>query len=374
MAKKRWCSVELAAEQDGQQVAPRLRLAAREHVLELRQPRGVVRSSCGDALAMPRNGRPCEAARACRRAAHQTPRAIQEERQRIAVGIDWPHADIGGDARQQHVAGDQHAAPVAVQRRVLGRVTVARRSRASAGRRRERVAGDHAVGTSRGSSRHAARDRDCRAPRSASRRSRRGRARGKRAGSRERVRRALVEAACAVRNSACVIASGQSKRSAASPHCRRGRDGSGSRRCALTARRRRVARSCAPTARAWCRREPQSTIVQASPSSSSQRLMWSSANGSGMRSQWTPGATSCVARAPAARDGDSRGRRGAGAAKGTMQRGIMNGMVTWTGYVRTRGRMLHGCVACSRTRKTLPATPRPASRPTRSPSSRTSSR
>src|SRR5258706_1440290 len=35
---------------------------------------------------------------------------------------------------------------------------------------------------------------------------------------------------------------------------------------------------------------PQSMKVQASPSSSSQRLMWSSANGSGMRSQCTPGA------------------------------------------------------------------------------------
>ncbi|WP_253719698.1 MULTISPECIES: hypothetical protein [pseudomallei group] len=41
---------------------------------------------------------------------------------------------------------------------------------------------------------------------------------------------------------------------------------------------------------------PQSTIVQpACPSISSRsshRLMWSSANGSGMRSQRTPGATS----------------------------------------------------------------------------------
>ena len=39
---------------------------------------------------------------------------------------------------------------------------------------------------------------------------------------------------------------------------------------------------------------PQSTSVQPSPSSSSHRLMWSSANGSGMRSQCTPGAISKV--------------------------------------------------------------------------------
>src|SRR6185437_1884274 len=37
---------------------------------------------------------------------------------------------------------------------------------------------------------------------------------------------------------------------------------------------------------------PVSTIAQPAPSSTSQRLMWSRAKGSGMRSQRTPGATS----------------------------------------------------------------------------------
>src|SRR5438552_15041084 len=39
---------------------------------------------------------------------------------------------------------------------------------------------------------------------------------------------------------------------------------------------------------------PVSTMVQPPSSCSSQRLMWSSANGSGMLSQWMPGATSIV--------------------------------------------------------------------------------
>src|SRR5258708_1694856 len=39
---------------------------------------------------------------------------------------------------------------------------------------------------------------------------------------------------------------------------------------------------------------PVSTMVQPPSSCSSQRLMWSSANGSGMLSQWIPGATSSV--------------------------------------------------------------------------------
>src|SRR5581483_6313934 len=39
---------------------------------------------------------------------------------------------------------------------------------------------------------------------------------------------------------------------------------------------------------------PVSTIAQPAPSATSQRLMWSSAKGSGMRSQRTPGAISCT--------------------------------------------------------------------------------
>src|SRR5215469_3085552 len=39
---------------------------------------------------------------------------------------------------------------------------------------------------------------------------------------------------------------------------------------------------------------PLSTIAQPTPSATSQRLMWSRAKGSGMRSQRTPGAISCA--------------------------------------------------------------------------------
>ena len=49
---------------------------------------------------------------------------------------------------------------------------------------------------------------------------------------------------------------------------------------------------CSHKARVAALSMPVSTMVQPAPSSSSQRLMWSSLYGSGMRSQCTPGATS----------------------------------------------------------------------------------
>src|SRR6267142_7126748 len=53
----------------------------------------------------------------------------------------------------------------------------------------------------------------------------------------------------------------------------------------------RAAKMRSHSARVTSSPMPQSMKVQPSSSSSSQRLMWSSANGSGMRSQCTPGAT-----------------------------------------------------------------------------------
>lgn len=47
------------------------------------------------------------------------------QRERIGLGLDVEHADVGGDARQHHVAGDQHAGVFAVERDVLGRVAEA---------------------------------------------------------------------------------------------------------------------------------------------------------------------------------------------------------------------------------------------------------
>ena len=49
----------------------------------------------------------------------------QVQRQRIGVGLVVEHADVGGNARQHHVAGDQHAQVGRVQRGMLGRMTVA---------------------------------------------------------------------------------------------------------------------------------------------------------------------------------------------------------------------------------------------------------
>ena len=49
---------------------------------------------------------------------------IQEQRQRIALGLIGLHADIGGDARQQHVARDQHTQCFAIQGNMLRAMTV----------------------------------------------------------------------------------------------------------------------------------------------------------------------------------------------------------------------------------------------------------
>ena len=50
---------------------------------------------------------------------------IEEQLERIAVRVRREDADVGRDARQQHVAGDQHLQFGAIQRGMLGRVAVA---------------------------------------------------------------------------------------------------------------------------------------------------------------------------------------------------------------------------------------------------------
>ncbi len=50
---------------------------------------------------------------------------VQVARQRIAVGLEVEHADVGRDARQHHVARDQQPVLLAVERHVLGRVAEA---------------------------------------------------------------------------------------------------------------------------------------------------------------------------------------------------------------------------------------------------------
>ena len=59
-----------------------------------------------------------------RQRAHALDR-VEEQRQRVGLGLEVVHADVGGDARQHHVAADQHAELVAVQRDVLRRMAVA---------------------------------------------------------------------------------------------------------------------------------------------------------------------------------------------------------------------------------------------------------
>src|SRR5437660_473644 len=48
---------------------------------------------------------------------------MEEQCQRIAVGLHGGDADVGADPRQQHVARDQHGTLGRVERRVLGRMT-----------------------------------------------------------------------------------------------------------------------------------------------------------------------------------------------------------------------------------------------------------
>src|SRR5260221_2404880 len=50
---------------------------------------------------------------------------LEEQAQRIALGVDRPDADVGRDGREQHVAGDDDVERLAVEREVLGRVAMA---------------------------------------------------------------------------------------------------------------------------------------------------------------------------------------------------------------------------------------------------------
>src|SRR5260221_314675 len=50
---------------------------------------------------------------------------LEEQAQRIALGVDRPDADVGRDGGEQHVAGDDDVQRLAVEREVLGRVAMA---------------------------------------------------------------------------------------------------------------------------------------------------------------------------------------------------------------------------------------------------------
>ena len=56
------------------------------------------------------------------RKVREAPEGIEEELERVRFRLVAPHRDVGGDARQDLVAGDEHAERVAPERRMLGRV------------------------------------------------------------------------------------------------------------------------------------------------------------------------------------------------------------------------------------------------------------
>src|SRR6266850_1181955 len=93
---------------------------------------------------------------------------------------------------------------------------------------------------------------------------------------------------------------------------------------------------------------PQSTAVQPLPSRSSQRLMWSSANGSGMRSQNTPDVISCTV-PPGGGAGNGK-VSGAGASSRAARAGVcmrgFRGSIGRGGVLRTSWILLYVYVNC----------------------------
>ena len=117
--------VERALEQHGQHVVGAHGLLARG-LHHLGQPVAVVvvqlldaRVQAGEGLAV--RGQHQRVGRQRREAVD----GVEEQRQRIGLGLHLVHAHVGRDARQHHVAADQDAGRLAVQRHVLGRVAVA---------------------------------------------------------------------------------------------------------------------------------------------------------------------------------------------------------------------------------------------------------
>jgi hypothetical protein len=292
--EERLVVVELAPEERADDVGRGLRLAA--HVLELAEPQAVVLLELRDPLAH-------AAERQSVRRQHQRvggggrdepSQALQEAPQRVGVGIDLVDADVGGDARQQHVARDHHADLRAVERGVLRRMAVAHDHAPAPAADRELVAVHHAPVGEREIGRRAPVDVAALhqhfqplAGKAVAREVRDQRT--------DRVPGGLV--APRVRDDE--VALGHDERRVEPRHQPPGI----ARVVGMEMRRDDAAHPPAGEEAVECRchssrgrvgREPESTITSRSPSSSSQRLMWLSANGSGMRSQCTPGATSRV--------------------------------------------------------------------------------
>ena len=221
--------------------------------------------------------------------------AVEPVLQRIGFRLGRMHRDVGGDARQELVAGDEHVRLGTPQAGMLRRMAVAADDAPGAAADRDRIALDDAADRRwaacrrRGRSRRNARGSSRAAPRETRRRDRSARPR--------------CGASCPVsatrlrhiRNSVRVIHSSTSNLRTSQPASP---IWSGCMWVTITRLTGRPpigpAKSCSQACAVSSLRMPLSTTVQPSPSSSSHRLMWLSCIGRRMRTQWTPGATSMV--------------------------------------------------------------------------------
>ena len=244
---------------------------------------------------MPRNGGPCDGSTSVSAGRRSKRRADARKRATgIAVGLARPHRDVRADARQQHVAGDQQPS---------SRSSRATRARASARSRRSPASATRpSVVTSPSIE---PRERMRRLGHAAviviaARRQRREML-GRHAVQREqRAYVGLAEAGVLPRSArarrdtrpaSSQSCNGNVRR--ATRRCRGDRDGSASRRSGGSAGARASSRNAAASARASSRRRSRNRrACSRRPRSISHRFTWSSANGSGIRSQSTPGATS----------------------------------------------------------------------------------
>src|ERR1700704_1827667 len=122
----------------GEEKLMRVELAAKqriEHVcrgfgrvasfMQFREPQAVVLLELRDALAQTPEGQPVRGQRERRRGQLRvTGQGVEEKRERISLRLVRPHADVGRDPGEHHVAGDENAERLAVERGVLGGMTV----------------------------------------------------------------------------------------------------------------------------------------------------------------------------------------------------------------------------------------------------------
>src|SRR5882762_9756399 len=121
--EKKLMRVELAAKQRIEHVRGRLWHIA--SLMQLREAKAVVLLELRNALAQTLEGQPVrgQRERGCGqlRVAGQ---GLEEKRERISLRLVRPHADVGRDPGEHHVAGDENAELLAVERGVLGGMAV----------------------------------------------------------------------------------------------------------------------------------------------------------------------------------------------------------------------------------------------------------